>query len=72
VLRQFREDDSVYQQIFSSAAEVNGGEILMPRLSRRQQHRNNVPATYAEVYFKLAVFLPFIDTVTAQLEERFR
>jgi len=63
VLQQFRQDDSVYQQILSSAVEVNSGEILMPRLSGRQQHRNNVPATSAEEYFKLAVFLPFIDTV---------
>ena len=43
----------------------------MPRLSGRQQHRNNVPVISAEKYFKLAVFLPFIDTVTVQLEERF-
>lgn len=72
MLQQFRQDDSVYQQILSSAVEVNSGEILMPRLSGRQQHRNNVPATSAEEYFKLAVFLPFIDTVTVQLDERFR
>jgi len=71
VLKQFREDNSVYQRIFSYAAEVNGGDILMSRLSGWQQH-HHVPATSAEEYFRLAVFLPFIDTVTAQLEEKLR
>ena len=44
----------------------------MPRMTARQRNRNNVPATSSNEYYKRAVFLPFIDTCIAQLNERFR
>ena len=37
----------------------------------RQTNRANPPADTPEEYYKRAVFFPFVDTVLAQIEERF-
>ena len=47
------------------------GDVAMPRLSGRQTNRANPPADTPEEYYKRAVFYPFVDTVLAQIEERF-
>ena len=71
VLQQFRQDNT-FDQIYARATATNGEEIQMPRMTARQRNRNNVPATSSNEYYKRAVFLPFIDTCIAQLNERFR
>jgi len=71
VLQQFR-DDETFSEIFVRATAINEEEILMPRLTARQQHRSSMPASSSCKYYKRAVFLPFIDTCIAQLNERFR
>ena len=71
VLQQLRNDDT-FEKLFSEAQEANGEAILMPRITARQQHRNNVPVESAQEYYKRGVFLPFVDTCLSQLEERFR
>ena len=71
VLQQLRDDDT-FSDIFARATAINEEEISMPRLTARQQNRSNVTATCPLEYYKRAVFLPFIDTCIAQLNERFR
>lgn len=44
----------------------------MPRVTKRQSNRSNVPAECANDYYRRAVFLPFIDICTVQLQERFQ
>jgi hypothetical protein len=45
--------------------------LQTPRLSKRQQHRVNVPADSPEEYFRRALYIPFLDNLLSQLEERF-
>lgn len=42
-----------------------------PRVTSRQKHRSNVPATSMDEYFRLALFLPFIDNFLVQHKDRF-
>jgi hypothetical protein len=71
VLQAFREG-STFDDIFSRASNINGEDIEMPRLAKKQMNRNNVPADCAKDYYRRAVFLPFIDTCSGQLHERFQ
>ena len=70
VLKSFREDEAHFSEIFSRLEE-DLGDVAMPRLSGRQTNRANPPADTPEEYYKRAVFYPFVDTVLAQIEERF-
>jgi hypothetical protein len=70
VLQQFREGD-MFQIIFKRAETTHGEAIPMPRLTARQRHRSNVPASNAEEYYRRAYYLPFLDTCISQLNERF-
>ena len=45
--------------------------MTIPRRVGRQTHRNNVPDDSAEVYYKRALAIPFIDNIIEQLENRF-
>ena len=41
-----------------------------PRIAGRQQHRNNVPAPTDKDYWRLNLFLPFMDHLSTGLEDR--
>ena len=43
----------------------------MPRVINRQANRANPPATSPLQFYRRAVFLPFVDTVLEQLNQRF-
>ena len=45
--------------------------IRVPRISKRQQHRNNIQTEDPESYFRISVFIPFLDSFCQQLKERF-
>jgi len=70
VMQQIR-DNGTYTRIFETAAALYGEDVQMPRLAARQQHRTNVPASTADEYYRLAVYLPFVDCCIQQLNERF-
>jgi hypothetical protein len=46
-------------------------EIMIPRVTKRQQNRANAPSTTAKQYYKINVFFPFIDACLLQLNSRF-
>lgn len=46
-------------------------EIKIPRLAKRQKHRNNFSTENPEDYFRVSVFIPFIDSIIQQLNDRF-
>ncbi|CAN7942376.1 unnamed protein product [Ixodes hexagonus] len=52
-------------------AEAANMEIRTPRVTSRQRHRQNIPAIDAEDYFRLSLFLPFLDHLITQLDDRF-
>jgi hypothetical protein len=52
-------------------AESFGISVTIPRTSGRQIHRCNVQVDSPEAYFKIAIFLPFLDNFVRQLTSRF-
>lgn len=52
-------------------AETSGIIISMPRISKRQQHRQNPEFTSIEDYFKITVAIPFIDYIISDISSRF-
>ncbi|XP_050524265.1 52 kDa repressor of the inhibitor of the protein kinase-like [Daktulosphaira vitifoliae] len=45
--------------------------IEMPRLAKRQKHRNNFSTGNPEDYFRVTLFISFIDSIIQQLNDRF-
>ena len=53
-------------------ASLSDTELVQPRLTGgRQRNRANVPAASPEQYYRYIVFIPFMDHVLGDLQERF-
>lgn len=62
-----------FQSLFGEATKLSesiGEEIKMPRFTQRQQNRENFDCDSPEDYFRLSIFIPFIDHFIVQLEDR--
>ncbi|XP_026482791.1 52 kDa repressor of the inhibitor of the protein kinase-like [Ctenocephalides felis] len=75
VLRNRRENvDEIFQQLFEEAKEVAEQldiDIKCPRLVSKQIHRaNNQSAQSAEDYFRRAVYIPLLDSIISDLQDR--
>ncbi|XP_046583681.1 52 kDa repressor of the inhibitor of the protein kinase-like [Haliotis rubra] len=73
VLRDERDDNGVWTELFQKAVEVGQNhdvEAKIPRLAGRQRHRVNVPAETPQVYYKRALYLPFVDHLLSEIEDR--
>lgn len=44
---------------------------IIPRVALRQMHRNNVPATTPEEYYRRAMAIPLLDTFISEMKFRF-
>lgn len=60
----------VYKEA-ESVAEVIGIKLEIPRTTGRQTQRPNFETKCPEEYFKLSIFLPFVDYYISQLKDRF-
>lgn len=60
----------LYNQATDLAKEM-GTEIQMPRTTARQKNRSNVPTESAEVYYRMSVYIPFLDFIINELKTRF-
>lgn len=76
VLDEMRENNKKhFSDMFSVAAIMlnkNKEEIDLPRFANKQTHRSNVPTNSSEEYYKLNIFLPFLDHIRTQLSDRFQ
>ena len=66
--------DKKFHDIFiqaQSLSEEIGGDLLTPRTTRFQVHRQNLPARSTEENYRKNDFIPFVDCVLVQLEECF-
>ncbi|XP_013192236.2 52 kDa repressor of the inhibitor of the protein kinase-like [Amyelois transitella] len=66
--------DEEYLHLYEEAKvllEENGGILLMPRIVGRQLNRSYIPASDISTYYKLNLFIPFLDHTIQQLIERF-
>ncbi|KAL4108237.1 hypothetical protein QTP88_018472 [Uroleucon formosanum] len=61
---------SIFKDIVKFAEKVNVA-ISMPRICGRQTQRVNVNVTDPEIYFKISVYLPFLDYIIQALHTRF-
>ncbi|XP_008179014.1 52 kDa repressor of the inhibitor of the protein kinase-like [Acyrthosiphon pisum] len=70
-LEELRENADVsfkkfFKDIVECAAKVDV-EMSMPRICGRQTHRVNIHVTDPETYFKISVYLPFLDYIIRAL-----
>lgn len=73
-LNDYRNSSSSYSKIYDEASKVatkHSIEITMPRIVKTQHHRSNTAASSPEEYYKLNLFLPFIDFIISELVTRF-
>ena len=61
---------SVYEKIKKMAKKANV-KVSIPRTCGRQPLRNNTNARTPAVYFRWAIFLPFLDNLLEQINTRF-
>ncbi|CAF1493593.1 unnamed protein product, partial [Didymodactylos carnosus] len=75
ILNEIRKDPDVeYDDIFEGAIELaqyTDSRIDMPRITKRQVHRNNVPAKDAKEHFKLNCFIPILYYLITSITDRF-
>ncbi|CAG2195052.1 unnamed protein product [Mytilus edulis] len=74
VLISARGNDAEYDNVYQKAeqmAEVADTELVIPRRCGRQTQRSNVPGDTPQVYFKRAVYLPYIDALIQEYSSRF-
>jgi len=48
-----------------------GVNVCIPRISGRQAHRSNVATNNPESYYRVTIFIPFLDNFINQLHDRF-
>jgi len=75
VLKQKRtESDSVFQQLFLESKEIYEQldvDIRVLRIVPRQMHQeNNQPGQSAKEYFRKSIYIPLLDSIITDLEER--
>uniref|UniRef100_A0A2H8TYH1 Zinc finger MYM-type protein 1 n=2 Tax=Melanaphis sacchari TaxID=742174 RepID=A0A2H8TYH1_9HEMI len=66
--------DKEFNEIFKSVEKIcNTLEIAVcvPRVSGRQTHRTNVDVDTPESFYRVGVFIPFLDNFIEQLHNRF-
>lgn len=65
------EFDTIFQKSQQMISAVGGDAITMPRTAGRQTARDNVPAVDSAEYYRRSLFLPFVDFLMAELNQRF-
>lgn len=67
--------ESTFDVLFCTAqniiSSVNGETIAVPRITGRQANRVNVPAANTSEYYRLSLFIPFVDYLINELKQRF-
>ena len=73
ILREERNDQMVWSELFERAKEVAAKcniEPSVPRVSAVQRNRANVPATTPQQYWYRALYLPLVDHLIQELNDR--
>ena len=67
--------DTKFHDVFVEAEkllrEIGGSDVIMPRCCVNQRNRGNVSAATPEDYYRNNGFIPFLDSILVQLDERF-
>jgi hypothetical protein len=77
LLQQWRDNpEEQFENVWTDAeslASILDTQIQTPRLAGRQRNRINIPMTTSDpkTYYKLAIYIPFIDYLLSELRNRF-
>lgn len=69
-----RQANKKFHDLFLDVEKVAcqiGTEITVPRVINKQLHRDNYMCDSAEDFYRLSIYIPFLDNIMAQLERRF-
>ncbi|XP_033762649.1 zinc finger MYM-type protein 1-like [Pecten maximus] len=72
-LRAERMDDDVWDALYQKAIDLASPHDVRPsrpRIGGRQEHRPNQPAETVSEYWKRALYIPFMDHLTMELQDR--
>ena len=73
VLREERNDQTVWSGLFERAKKFSAGceiEPSVPRISAIRRNRANVPAVSPQQYWYRALYLPLVDHLIQELNDR--
>ncbi|XP_025190415.1 zinc finger MYM-type protein 1-like [Melanaphis sacchari] len=75
ILQLYRNDSSTeFSVLFAKSKEIAEEldvEIRPPRVAARQSQRSNHPSTNHEEFFRISIFVPYLDSVISSLKVRF-
>lgn len=79
VLKDIRKNaDQEFHSLYLEASEMaadlgipSDSRSIVPRLTKLQKHRANVPFQNPEQYYRTTIFIPFVDDIISALSERF-
>ncbi|KAL4141563.1 hypothetical protein QTP88_004184 [Uroleucon formosanum] len=66
--------DTYFREIFEQVKLMTAQfdiEIKIPRIAKRQTNRCNIEVDNAETYYRISVFIPYLDKYINELENRF-
>ncbi|XP_041346704.1 52 kDa repressor of the inhibitor of the protein kinase-like [Gigantopelta aegis] len=67
--------DGIFKDWYGEAVKLSediGGYVTMSRVGGRfQQHRDNIPSSTTEQYFRNSIAIPFLDHLITEMESRF-
>ena len=68
-----RNDNAVLEALMEKGIEIASDYSIdrsWPRTAGKQQHHNNVPADTPSAYWKRAMYLPFLDHLVTEVNEK--
>lgn len=65
--KQFK---NIYDDVLKKSEKFDIN-IKVPRLANKQEHRTNVITDSAESYYRVSLYIPFLDSFNQQLNDRF-
>jgi len=75
ILRQNRSNcENVFHKLFDQAkneCEKYDAPVLIPRRCKSQIFRGNYPSDYPELFFREAIFVPYLDHFIVEMEDGF-
>ena len=66
-----RDDNEVFPQLVAKMKSLLGEDLQKPRVTSRQTQRSNYDAEEAEEYYRVSLYLPYIDHLLSDLKRRF-
>nr|CAH7741000.1 unnamed protein product [Callosobruchus chinensis] len=74
LFNEHRQSDEIFLQIFGKAEKVANDldiEIKLPRITKHQINRSNVATSSIREYYKISIYLRYIDSLISSLNTRF-